>query len=1118
MCRGRKCPRVLSCLVVGVVLSLVPALLWGQGTGGRASISGTVTDPSGAVVAGVNVTALNTATGLSSTVTTTGAGTYVIPLLPVGTYTLTFQKEGFKTESRTGMTLVADEAASANVVLSVGSATEKVTVNASAVALETESAAINTTVNETAIKELPLNGRNPASLVLLTPGTEDVIQLGGTLQTYTTHPDESGASSNGGRQGSTYYLLDGSNNMDPYLLLAAPFPNADATQEFSVIGNNFDAQYGFAPGAVVSIVTKSGTNQLHGNLFEFLRNDAVNAKDYFTGAKDLLKRNQFGGSLGGPIIKDKLFIFGNYQETLASIASNSGTTTTPTTAMRQGDFSSFCATGFDATGTCKDRDAGGNIIDQVWQDQAHTIPYKGNIIPTAQLNQNVLNLLNKYVPAGTGPVGLLDIAGSVHHPDDYQFTLRADYNLSDKQRFSGHVYRDMFRQPSISGNGNLIISDRSWDTNYTNYEGTYTWTVSPKIVNQVAFSYGDQYSTSLSGQVDSSGKPICLSQYFPGMVDPPGGGCAIESFPFVNGQTASWYHRYIWNLTDSVTISKGKHLIVAGVDVQRMDMNDPSGWLSEPIVGFDGSYTTNYFADILLGDVASFEQGAGSNSTYTGTQLGFYAQDRIKVTKTFTLSAGLRYEPFLPPVPYHGRAEFYRAGQQSTRFPNAPVGMVFPGDSGIPAGGVANQNYFSPRLGIAWSPRFLPNTSIRSAFGLFTQPIDYSHFTHAGDNSPFSPTYSFYHTDPIIGGTINVDNPWANYSPTGGVSPFPPFAGGGAGLPAYVPPSNVAFSLPVYFGYSEQPNFNLGQTASWNLSIEHQLRSNWLFRAAYVASQSWHQDLVFDMNAGINSVRPNSNFQQILQNNSNGTANYQSGQFTLEKKFSYGLQFSANYTYSKTIDDGSFGSIAFTPNGEGVMDPFNLRVNRGISDLNIPNALTVNWVYKTPALMGMNPLARGVLGSWELSGIWTAHSGPPFSIQGGNGDNNSGALTFEDHADKVAGVSADPHISSSTVAGTVGYFNGGAFQPNAVGTFGNSGRNILQAPGINTVDLGIDKNFPFRERYNVQFRWEMFNAFNRTTFGYPDTNPSDGIFFGLIGGTNGYYPARVMQAALKFTF
>ena len=1101
-----------------VLLSALSPRLCAQGTGGRGSVSGSVVDPSGAGVSDASVTALNTQTGLSVSVTTTSSGSYVIPLLPVGTYTLTFKKEGFKTESRTGLTLAADQTASENATLAVGAATEKIEVSATAATLETESAALTTTIDKKAIEELPLNGRSPASLVLLTPGTVDVIKQGvGVNQSYTSHPDEQGASANGGRQGSTYYLLDGSNNMDPYLLLAAPFPNADATHEFSVIGNNFDAQYGFSPGAVVSIVTNSGTNQWHGNLFEFLRNDAFNATDYFSHQKDLLKRNQFGGSLGGAIIKDKLFLFGNYQETLASIASNSGTGNSPSLAMRNGDFSALCASGFDAAGICQDR-SGSQVIDQVWQDPAHTIPYPNNVVPASQLNQAMLTILNKFVPPGDS-TGLVRIAGAVHRPDDYQYTIRADYNPSDKHRFSGHAFRDLYRQGAISGNQNLITSDRSWDTNYSNYQGTYTWTATPTLVNQAAFSFGRLYATSLSGQVDSQGHPICLSQYVPALKDPPGLGCAIENFPFINGQTPSWYHRYIWDFTDSITKTTGKHLIVAGVDVQRMDMADPSGWLSEPIINFDGQYSGTYYSDVLLGQLSSYEQGAGSNSLYSGTQFGIYAQDRIRLTQTFTLSAGLRYEPYLPPVAWRGRSEYYRPGEQSRKFPGAPLGMVFPGDPGVPAGGTSSKNYFDPRIGIAWAPSFLPHTSIRSAFGLFTAPIDYSHFTHAGDNVPWSPTYSFSRYDPGIGGSISFDNPWANYAPTGGVSPFPPFDGGGAGLPQYSPPSNTAFPTPIYFGYSQQANFNLGQTASWNLSIEHQLKSSWLFRAAYVASESWHQDLVVEQNPGINNIRPLANFSQILQNDSVGTANYQSGQFTVQKRFGNGLQFTGNYTRSKIIDEASAGTIAFTPNGTGIPNPFDIRWNRGISDLNVPNVLTVNWVYQTPALRGMNPAVRGILGSWEFSGIWRAQSGSPFGEQGGDGNNNSGALIYQDRADVVPGVAAKPHLGGpGSVSGTLTYFNPGAFQPNALGTFGDSGRNIMQAPGINTFDLGIYKNIPLRERYNVQFRWEMYNAFNRPTFGTPCNSPDCGQYNGLIYQTNGYYPARVMQAALKFVF
>jgi hypothetical protein len=1110
-----KFSQIVHCTVLLAGLAGFTAALFGQGTGGRGSISGTVTDSSGAVIRGVAVTALNTATGLSVTVSTTSSGTYVIPLLPTGTYIVNYQREGFKAESRTGIILVADESASENVVLAVGSAAEKVTVSANEVQLQTESAALSTTINETAIKELPLNGRNPASLVLLTPGTVDVLKTGaGTNQTYTTHPDSSGASANGGRQGSTYYLLDGSNNMDPYLLLAAPFPNADATQEFSVIGNNFDAQYGFSPGAVVSIVTKSGTNQWHGNGFEFLRNSALNASDYFSHAVDGLRRNQFGGSVGGPIVRDKLFIFGNYQETLQSIVSNSGQTFTPTAEMRQGNFASLCASGFDGNGICNDR-SGGQVIDQVWQDPSYTVPYKGNIVPANQLNQAAVNILNKFVPPGADPTGELFVSGLKYTKNDYQYTIRADYDFSDRQRLSGHVFRDLYRQPAVVNPTNLLASDRSWDTNYGNYEGTYIFTIRPTIVNQAAFSYGREFSTSLSGQLDAQGKPICLSQFIPTVADPPGGGCAIESFPYVNGQTPSWYHRYIWNLTDAVTISKGKHLIVAGVDVQRMDMADPSGWLSEPIMSFDGNYTGIYVSDVLLGQLSSYEQGAGSSSLYNGTQLGIYAQDRIKVSKNLTASVGLRYEPFLPPVPWGGRAEYYRSGQQSTVFPGAPLGMVFTGDKGIAAGGVGEKNYFSPRVGLAWLPSFLPNTSIRSAFGLFSAPIDYSHFTHAGDNFPWSPTYSFSRYDPDIG-EINLSNPWAHYAPVGGVSPFPPFNAQGPGLPGYKPPSNIVFPTPDFFlGYSLQSNFNLGQTASWNLSVEHQWKSNWLLRAAYVGSESWHQDLVVEQNPGINNVRLNPIYSNISQDNSVGNANYQSAQFTLEKRFANGLQFAANYTRSKDLDEASAGSIAFIGS---VPDPFNTAFWRGPADVNTPNVLTVNWVYKTPSLEGTNPLVRIALGSWESSGIWTAQTGTPFSIQGGDGDNNSGSLVGSDVADRVPGVPIHAHVSPSSVPGALSYFNPAAFQPNAVGTFGNSGRNIITSPGIDTFDLGIDKNFPFRERYNVQFRWEMFNAFNHPTFGGPDTYPNDGINFGQIFSTNGNYPARVMQAALKLSF
>ncbi len=307
---------------------------------GRANISGVVTDSQGAVVAGATVSATNNATGVVVPTTTNGAGAYSIIQLIPGVYTIKVEKEGFSAQEQENYTLVAEQNAGINFTLQPGKVSEKVTVQAGAELVHTETAELGQTINEQSINELPLNGRNPASLVLLTPGAIDVSQTNASFfQSYTTFPTETGASVNGGRQGSTYYLLDGVYNMDNYQLTAAPFPNPDATQEFSVIGNNFDPRFGFATSGVVSIVTKSGTNNWHGDAFEYFRNGALNSKDYFTRQTDQIHRNQFGGSLGGPIIKDKLFVFGNYQGTRQRLFTSSSGVYVPSDAMRAGDFS-----------------------------------------------------------------------------------------------------------------------------------------------------------------------------------------------------------------------------------------------------------------------------------------------------------------------------------------------------------------------------------------------------------------------------------------------------------------------------------------------------------------------------------------------------------------------------------------------------------------------------------------------------------------------------------------------------------------------------------------------------------------------------------------------------------
>jgi hypothetical protein len=1131
---------------------------------GGANITGVVTDSQGAVVPGATVNATNIATGVVTPATTNGAGAYnIIQIIP-GVYTITAAKEGFSTQVQNDYTLVAEQNAGINFTLQPGKVSEKVTVQAGAELVHTETAELGQTINEQSIVELPLNGRNPASLVLLTPGTVDLSPTNASfLQSYTTFPNEVAASVNGGRQGSTYYLLDGVYNIDNYELVAAPFPNPDATQEFSVIGNNFDPRFGFTSGGVVSIVTKSGTNNWHGDLFEFVRNGAFNAKDPFTHLTDEVHRNQFGGSIGGPIIKDKLFVFGNYQGTIQHRFNSSSGVWVPSDAMRAGDFSGVCQHGF-TNGLCNDRNPNpantGNdpnqdfVNDQIWLAnvngnsgnkitvaQALANPqtwYPGNIIcqaagPNCQswavtpFNQGTLALTN-LLPHTSDALGHLVATGFPSINDYNEETARVDYNINDHNRISGRGFLNFFNQPATSIS--LLSSDRSWIVNWQNYGATWTWTINPHIVNNLNGAFTRMYDSSSSG-LKVNGQGVCFSQFSNVADKTPYSPCSIEDLyagggygpGFGIGQNYNAINRWTWGFSDSLSISKGKHLIAIGADVLRQYWNLNTDWLALPLMEFGGGanglYTGYGFSDFLLGDEGFFEQGGGQSDALHAWLIQPYVADQIKLKPNLTVSAGVRWEPYLAPVPTSGRIAMYAPGQQSTRYPNAPVGVVYPGDRGIPDAGMPNDyNVFSPRVGFAWQPKVLPNTSLRGAFGLFSTPLMYSAWNPAANNAPFSPTYGFSGGESIGGQTLPIipfSDPWSVFGPTGNKSPFPPFAD-----PGYAPGPDVTFVTPVDLAYVFDRKFKAGRTESWNLSLEHQFGSSWLARAAYVGSESYHQPFRGETNPGqficapvgpnctqaqynLNGTRPNSEFTEILLYLSSSTASYNSAQFTLEHRMSHGLQFTANYTYSKTIDEVS--SLINT-----IHNPRCLICNRGNSDQDVPQVFVASFIYETPALAGWSRATKALLGGWEISGIYRAQSGTPIVVF--SGVNNSFSLNGRDHADFASG-----HIAHVNPGSITNYLVASDYLPNAPGTFGSTGRNFVFGPGINSWDLGFDKNFRFREHYRFQFRWEMFNALNRVTLGGPDNYISDGTF-GQIFGTNGGFPSRTMQAAAKLYF
>src|SRR6202167_773780 len=1124
----------LNRLVLALILALVfvgGGAAFGQGT--SASLTGQVVDNSGSVLPVATVTPTNTDTGLAQTATTNGEGIYLIAPLPPGRYKLTVEARGFERYVQTGVELSVNVNSTQNVALKTSSVQETVTVFENAELINTTTPELGTTVNEAAITQLPLNGRDPSSLVLLAPGTVGVVGQGGSgfggqpgVQAGFSFPTETGASANGGRQGSTEYLLDGIPNMDNYMGITAPFPNADATQEFRVITNNFSALYGFAPGAVVSIETKSGGNSFHGGAFEFLRNKDLNASNGWfsnTEAKDPLRRNQFGGYVGGPIKKDKLFFFINYQGTRADSAASNNFTATPTAAMLSGDFSAI------PFNLC----TGANNSTPPAGCPFATVGGKPNQVNPALFNQAAVTITTTGFPVGgdaqNQPGGVFYPGAAVIQSYN-EGTGRIDFNISPNQRLSLRSFVNDLIQPSedIPGNILSVLNPSPWSEvfgermEFYSEALSHTWTISPTAVNTVSVFWTQMSAHNAAAVKDSSGQNVCWSRYI--NVNELPGQCYMEGFS-VGGDGAGfnggWTEpsqevRKTYGVYDNFTKTFGKHVVSVGMNLQHQYAAEGTQFPTTPILGFNGTYTGNGLADWLMGYLQSYEQGAGEIAVVRGWQPGFYGQDQFRIRPNLTITAGLRWDPNLAPAVAGGRGAAFVPGQQSTLFPNSPLGLVFPGDKGISDGLMPNsyRAYWEPRLGLAWQPAFLPNTSIRAAFGMFTAPLQYSMYNHTADISPFSPTYT------LQGGLntpLSLSDPWSQNAGTSFVSPFPPFA-------PFKPPSNAPFATPFTIPAVFDQNFKLGVTQSWNLSIEHQFGANLVVRGAYVGSESYHQSDIIDQNPGIcgpivagacsNGGRTTfTNFLNILDNFSNGTSSYNALQLSVERHLNHGLQFQSSFTWSKTMDTASSGNISFGTNQ--LPNPFDLGYNRGISAENVPFIWVTNLIYTTPSLRDKNPFIRQTLGSWEVGGIVTLQSGFPFGISGGEGNNNSGSLQFGDRADIVSGEALDVRQGGKS-QWLNQYFNTAAFTNNAVGTFGDSGKNMFQGPPIKTMDAVIAKNWYLHERYSLQFRWEMFNALNTPSFSNPDNTVGDGNF-GKITSI-GAIPPRVMQAGLKFAF
>ena len=1132
-------------LLIATVLVGSGVLAFSQGTSG--SLTGQVSDPSGAAVVGAKVTLTNLGTNFVETGISDATGVYIIRPVEPGNYSLAISAPGFDKYAQTGIAIHPDESATQNVQLRLGSTATTVSVTSDAEQINTTTAELGLTVNAQSVSEMPLLNRDPSTLVFLAPGVFNANYGNSYTQSGFSFPEETDAAASGGRQGSTYYLLDGVPNMDTYLGRSAPFPNSDATQEFAVITNNFSAVYGFAPGAVVSIQVKSGTNTIHGGMFEFLRDKDFNASDYFSKAVNPLHQNQFGAFAGGPILRNKVFVFGNYQGTRSATASATNQADTPTAAMITGDFSSLAAAGTTLCSPSAGLYSSGDC-------PFGTVNGKSNqLLPGYSLDSNAVAIAQKALPVGGVTSKLATITGLSQSQIDYggiyylssatinnynEFTGRLDWNATPKQTVSLTSYLNDLVQPSGDTPGDIMsmLPLSTWQytfaekMQYYNEVLNHTWTISPTMVNVASVFWTQMAAHNGSAALQSDNTPFCWHSYI--KVTELSGTCFMEGFEVGgNGFSTGWYEpsqeeRTTYGLYDNFTKSVGHHSIQLGVNLQHQYAAEITQYPTEPELGWNGEYTGNGLADFLMGYLESFTQGAGEVAPVAGWQPGYYGQDLWRVKPNLSLTLGLRWDPNLPPQISGGRAAAWVPGQQSTVYPNAPKNLVFPGDSGIGSGIMATTyGYWEPRVGVAWQPKGLPKTAIHAGFGMFTQPMIYSTYNHTVDNAPFAPTFNLYGSGSV---PIPFEDPWSTFSGTNDTSPFPPFAS-----PTYRPPSSTTFASGLSVPATFSPNFKLGMTQAWNVSVEQGFKSNIMARIAYVGTETYHQSVIIDGNPGIYAnaaAREYTNFGEVLDEFSTGTASYNSLQVTGEWKQSHGLQFQSNLTYSKAIDDASSSNISFGTNQLG--DPFTSGgFNRGISSQNFPWIWVSNALYTTPALKGQNQLVQQILGQWEVSGIFNDMSGYGFSVGSGFGsagfgnNNNSGADQYEDRADRVSAQSLKVH-QGSRAEWLKNYFNPAAFIENAPGTFGSSGKNIMRAPSAQWLDAGIDKNWTIAERYRLQFRWEAFNALNHPSFGTPNSTNGYSIAQpgvnqngneGLISGS-GLEGPRLMQGALKFTF
>ncbi len=1072
-------------------LALPSAHLHAQAVG---VLRGTVADASSALVPDASVTATNSSTGIVRTVRTNQQGIFVLPDTPIGTYSLQITKDGFRTEQRTGITLLTGQVADLSLTLSLGEASQTVEVTEGAALLQTTSSSVQTTIDAKQISDLPLNGRNPLQLTTLTPGTT-LTAIG----TEAGQQDNTGLVVNGLRPTQSTYLLDNAIYNNRFFDSVPILPNPDALQEFTIQSSNYSAEHPGA-GALVQLSTRSGTNQIHGSAYEFLRNTVLNAYNRFparsaSGAaiKPPLKLNQFGGTVGGPIIKERTFFFFGAENLEQRSSANPVSFVIPTAAQMSGDFSALTAAG-----------------TQLY-NPATGMPFAGNRVTTgaSPLSQAVY----KTYLASLGP----DATGRVtvspnQNVSSTQYLVKIDHQVASNNHFSGryfynqHNFQRSFTAPTgffaanAFRNQSLVLSDTHIFS--PTFTGTVTIAGGRFARTQVPQAPGLQSLQNL-GQNLPLGTQVSL---FPGIRANIAGFVNI----FSGGTLAQAATTFDYKV--SFVKSAGSHTIGFGGEWERTRINANDFSFTPGDNVFSGVRTAapagtalptgfrssgSAVADFYLGYESSFTQDNGRTMYLRENRPALYVQDDWKATRDLTINAGLRWDPWLPPHDLNTSLVGFQAGARSTVAPNAPTGLLFVGDPGL-QDSIFRKNFknFGPRVGFAYNVNGKSKLVLRGAYGLFYGFPEGLLYQRTNQTQPRNFALNI----------ANPANPWDNIF-AGTSSPFPR---------AKTPISQFGtynFTLPVAGGVLD-PNSKVATIQDRNFTVEAQITPSLAVSLAYVGNHVQHVMGSRQLNPAVYSptaTLANTQARRIYQGlgamevaSSYEYADYNGLQLNVVRRVSTGLHILTNFTWAKVIDNTS----SAIEGNAGPANPFDLNSSRGPADYDVRLRYNLSLAYDVPH--ARVPRWAGLaVNDWHVNTIFNASTGTPITVLSGTDRSLSGVGS--DYADRVGDPARPAGVSAVTQ-----YFNTAAFQQAATGTFGNSGRGSLRGPGAVNLDASAFKSFPIGDRIKLQFHAQAFNAINRANLSNPGATVSSGAAgFGRI--TSAASP-RVLQFALRATF